>query len=173
MICPACNYSNIEGADECEVCDQSLTDLESSTSPNGPTDHVSQSPISRVPRPPTIMVLPTTPIREVVDRLAAGNVGCVLVVGPDGVLAGVLSERDLLMKAANSYEDAADRPAAEFMTPNPSTLPPDATVAWALNRMNVGGFRHIPIVEDGRPVSVVSVRDLLGFLAESYASQPT
>lgn len=169
MVCPACSYSNLEGADLCEGCGQALTDLPTASA-NGITCYVAQTPIGKVPAPATIMVSPTTTIAEVVDRLVAANVGCVLVVSSQGRLDGIFSERDLLMKVAHRYDELKSSPVRDFMTADPETLPPDATVAWALNRMDVGGFRHIPIVEDGRPLAVVSVRDLLRHLATQYVA---
>ena len=52
------------------------------------------------------------------------------------------------------------------MTPNPETLADDAPVAFALNRMMVGGYRHVPILREGRPAGVLSVRDILGYLVQ-------
>ena len=53
------------------------------------------------------------------------------------------------------------------MTPDPVVLRHDDTIAVAINKMAVGGFRHIPIVEDGRPTGVVTARDVFHHLAES------
>jgi CBS domain-containing protein len=54
------------------------------------------------------------------------------------------------------------------MTSDPEYLSEEATIAWALNRMDVGGFRHIPIVKHGKPFKVVSVKDILKHLASHY-----
>jgi CBS domain-containing protein len=57
------------------------------------------------------------------------------------------------------------RPVSEVMTPEPETLGPDDGIAYALQRLIVGGFRHIPIVdEDGRPLAVLSQRDFVAFI---------
>ena len=60
-----------------------------------------------------------------------------------------------------------DTTVAEVMTRNPETLTHHDKIAFALNKMHVGGFRHIPIVEDGRPTAVVSARDVFRHLAQS------
>jgi CBS domain-containing protein len=53
----------------------------------------------------------------------------------------------------------------EFMTPNPQTLTPDAKIAFAIQRMDQGGYRHLPIVDaQGTPIGVISVRDILAYL---------
>jgi predicted transcriptional regulator len=55
------------------------------------------------------------------------------------------------------------------MTPDPETLPPTASVAFALNKMSVDGYRHIPIVdEDGRAIGVLSVKDIVHFVVEFF-----
>jgi CBS domain-containing protein len=70
-----------------------------------------------------------------------------------------------VLKIAGRPLDA--RPLAEVMTRDPVVLRHDDTVAVAINKMAVGGFRHIPIVEDGRPTGIVSARDIFHHLAET------
>lgn len=168
MICPYCKATNIEGVDTCDACGESLMQ-ETPASLEAESRHsVAQDSLAVVDSADVVMVSPTTTVAEVVDRLASANVSCVLVVGADGALRGIFSERDLLYKVADQYDKLKSSPIHEFMTPDPESLPPDATVAWALNRMDVGGFRHIPVVHGGRPVGLVSVRDLLAHLAGQY-----
>jgi CBS domain-containing protein len=102
-----------------------------------------------------------TPVREVIDLMLAQNIGAILVVDNAGKLAGILSERDLLTKVAGLHDDYAHRPIQEFMTRKPETLSSTDTLAFALHKMDIGGYRHMPIVENGMPIAVVSVRDLL------------
>ena len=170
MICPGCRYDNVSGTDTCEGCGGDLTTFDV---PRGGTPlekSVVQTPISKVDAPPMITVEPTTAVSEVVERLVRGNVGCVLVVANDDLI-GIFSERDLLLKVGDRYEELKSRPIRDFMTPDPETLKPDATIAFALNRADVGGFRHLPIVRDGRPEAVVSVRDLMCYLAEHWTQE--
>jgi CBS domain-containing protein len=167
MNCPACNFENLPGADECEECGEPLTiaDIVQTVLATAPS--IAQTPLTEVDVSPTVIVAPTATIAQVVDRLVAGNVSCALVV--DGRrLTGIFSERDLLMKIADRYEQLKSSPVCEFMTADPETLGPEDTIAWALNKMDVGGFRHIPVVEDGVPLRVVSVKDILRHLADEY-----
>ncbi len=90
-----------------------------------------------------------------------GNVGAVLVVDTAGRLIGILSERDLLQKVAGIFESYADLPVSRFMTPRPETVAPTDPLNFALHKMDAGGYRHLPVVDDGRPTSVVSVRDMI------------
>jgi CBS domain-containing protein len=165
MKCPMCGFENLPGADECEQCGEDLGDLDvlAAAAPIG----VLATPIGQVPSPPAVIVDPAATVREVVDRLISAGASCVLVVSR-GRLIGIFSERDLLMRVADRYDALRSSPIREFMTPDPETLGPEATVAWALNRMDVGGFRHLPLLEEGRPLRVVSVKHLLAFLADSY-----
>ncbi len=169
MICPSCKHKNIDGADDCEKCGQPLVTAEPpvSKSDAGWESNVVCEQLSQVMSTPPILVPPTATLQEVVDKLIAGNVGSVLVVAQDK-LVGIFSERDLLMKVGHRYPQLKQSPVHEYMTPDPETLPPDATIAWALNRMDVGGFRHIPIVQKGHPLAMVSVRDLLHHMGKRY-----
>ena len=59
------------------------------------------------------------------------------------------------------HDDYADRPVSEFMTRDPEAVSPQHTLAFALHKMDCGGYRHVPILEDGHPVAMISVRDML------------
>lgn len=169
ITCPYCDADNIEGADFCEQCDNSLSDL---TRPL-PASAVERALLadrvaSLVSRPP-VTVEPTATLREVLQRLHDSGVGCVVVVAERRPV-GVFSERDVLLKIGANAAAAGDEPVSRFMTANPQTLPLDAKIAFAVQRMDVGGFRHIPIVSpDNELVGVISVRDILRHLTESLA----
>jgi len=104
------------------------------------------------------------PLREAVDVMREHRVGCVLVV-EDGRLVGIVTERDLLLKLERAD---LEQPVANLMTPDPDVLSADDPIAYALNRMADGGYRHIPLVDgEGRPTGIVSVRDVVQYLADS------
>jgi CBS domain-containing protein len=90
------------------------------------------------------------------------TVGAVLVVDHDGRLAGIFTERDALFRVVAEGRDPKETRVSEVMTPHPRTLEPNRPFAHALLMMYDGGFRHVPVVEDGRPIGVVSARDALG-----------
>src|SRR5262245_7390040 len=98
------------------------------------------------------------------------RIGALLVL-QEGRLAGIFTERDALFRViAEGLEPATTR-VADVMTPNPRTISPDRPFGHALHLMYEGGFRHVPVVDDGRPLGVVSSRDALGpdlqqFIAE-------
>lgn len=107
-------------------------------------------------------------LAEVLQQLREGKIGCVLVVDGSGVLTGIFSERDFLLKVAKEYEHVQNQPVAKFMTPHPVTESMACTMAFALNLMSHGGFRHLPIVDgDNRPTGIVSVKDVVDYLVQS------
>jgi CBS domain-containing protein len=102
-------------------------------------------------------------------RLMKENqVGAVIVVEEDGKLAGVFTERDALFRVIAEGRDVQTTLVADVMTRNPQTIHPDKPFADALHVMYEGGFRHVPVVEDGRPVGMISARDALGPELEDF-----
>jgi len=81
---------------------------------------------------------------------------------------GIFSERDVLLRIAHRFNQVATRPIAEFMTTDPVTLEADAPIAFALNKMSSGDYRHVPVTRGGHVVGVLSLRDVLRFLSEWY-----
>src|SRR6266851_8233915 len=105
---------------------------------------------------PPVLVDEATPLVQVLQLMREGNRGAVLVVS-NGTLVGIFTERDVLMKVAGQPTDVGHTEVSQVMTVDPVTLPVEATVAFALNKMLIEGFRHIPLVDDQhRPVAVVS-----------------
>ena len=108
---------------------------------------------------------PDDSVSAAVQQMVTARVGCILAVGDDGRLAGVLSERDVLRLVA---EDADMREArvGTAMTREVLTVEMDADLSWAAAKMAEGQIRHLPIVEDGHPAGIISMRDLLELSAE-------
>jgi CBS domain-containing protein len=88
---------------------------------------------------------------------------------PGSPLVGIFTERDVLLRIVDRGKNPATLPLADVMTPDPDVIPLNATVAYALNKMSVGGFRHVPVVDDERrPATVISVRDIVTFLVDAF-----
>jgi CBS domain-containing protein len=84
-----------------------------------------------------------------------------LLITHKGRLAGIFTERDALFRVIAAGRDPEETRVAEVMTANPRTIAPDRPFAHALHLMYEGEFRHVPVVEDGRPLGMVSARDAL------------
>ncbi len=105
-----------------------------------------------------LTVTPDDALGDVVVRMAERNVGAVLVL--DGVrLTGVLTERDVLRAVAAGIDFAT--PVSARMTHNPDTIESTDSIEHAAVLMIHGGFRHLPVVEEGVPVGILSIRDLV------------
>jgi CBS domain-containing protein len=89
------------------------------------------------------------------------RVGAILVLA-GGRLAGIFTERDALFRVIAEGRDPAATRIGEVMTVNPRTITPDRPFGHALHLMHEGGFRHVPVVDGGRPLGMVSARDALG-----------
>ena len=165
--CPYCGHVNIEGVDECEACGQSLTTLSKSRHATDVEKSILKDPILAMrPRKATV-VPPDMPVAEVLDVLARSGHG-IVVVAEDDKPVGIFSERDALLRLNVDAGKLADHPISEFMTPNPEMLSVEDRIAFALNKMAGGGYRHVPIVdEEGRVTGIISVRDILRYTADS------
>jgi CBS domain-containing protein len=161
MICPTCGWDNVPGSEECQNCQQDLTPLDRPEARDRVERSLMEDPVSvLLPRPPVTVSAAGT-VAEALAIMLHHDLGSVLVVDEAGQLRGIFSERDLLKRVAGLHEDFAALPICQFMTANPETITPADTLNLALHRMDVGGYRHLPVVEGGRPVGVISVRDML------------
>ncbi len=116
---------------------------------------------------------PTASINDAVAAMQKGNFGAVLVA-EDGKLVGIFTERDVIKKIAGKRLDWASTAVKDFMTPNPETLKDDANLAFALNMMTLGGYRHVPIVDgDNRPIAVLSMRDVVRYITSFFEKEVT
>jgi len=130
-----------------------------------------REPILTLNPGPPVTVTSTAALADGLDLMKDRRIGCVLVVD-DGRLAGIITERDVLMRVAGTTCDPRSASVAEFMTADPEVLRPQDSIAFALNKMSVGGFRHVPLVDDARrPVGVVSMRMIVDYLVEFFPSE--
>jgi CBS domain-containing protein len=163
--CPACGVDNLEGADECKACQQSLTDL-SRPQPRSTLEKGLMSDRIDLLQPhQPLTVSPGDTIGNVLKKMVAEKIGCVIVMEGDE-LHGIFTEFDALMKINTSIDSLKDRPISSVMTDKPVTLNLENKIAYALHQMHVGGYRHLPILSSGKLVGVSSIRDILNYLAK-------
>ena len=112
-----------------------------------------------------------TTVGEAARLMKKMTVGAVMVVRDDGALAGIFTERDALFRVLAEGRDPKTTPLGEVMTPHPQTISPDKPFGHAMLMMYDGGFRHVPVIENGRPVGMVSARDALGPELEEFESE--
>lgn len=104
---------------------------------------------------------PHTSIADAARVMKAHAIGALMVVD-DGRLVGICTERDVLFRVVAADKDPKSTRVAMAMTRKPRTLEASRPLGHALHLMYEGGFRHVPIVEHGKPVGMVSARDALG-----------
>lgn len=161
--CPVCGHENYAGEDACEECGGDLRTLDI---PQDAVDfhgrllgeHLDALGIER---PPTVVA--GTSARAAIARMKDDGLECILVVDGDR-LRGIVTYQDAIVKLQGLALEGMVVDA--LMTPDPVVLRHDDTTAVALNKMAVGGFRHIPIVEDGRLVGLIQARNLFSHLLE-------
>lgn len=171
VTCPSCGAENIEGVDTCENC---LNDLRSLDVPD--TYQVgSESDLAqllgevRLSRAQTVSA--GASVAEVIAVLRREPSGAVVIVEGDRVM-GIFTDRDVLKRVAGNTEVLSE-PISKFMTTDPVLLRDTDTMAAALNKMGDGGFRHIPMLSDGKLAGVVTGRDVMQWLLGRYFDQST
>lgn len=170
LICPYCDAEVIEGADACELCGQTLTDLFIEVPASSVERALLKDEVTLLCTRPHGSVAPETPVAKVLGAMVDSSVGCLTVVDADGKLVGIFSERDAVLRIGPSAAEYANLPISRFMTANPTVVPDNAKIANALQLMDVGGYRHLPVLDDdGRPVKMISIRDILAYLTEQAA----
>jgi len=153
--------------------DEELKEMyeEGAGSPKVLNSETLKAPIKSLPLAPPTSVEVGTSILDAVRVMQDKHTGCVLVLR-EGKLEGLLTERDLLMKSLGSGKDLGETKVDEVMTRNPEVLQPDDMLAFALNYMHVGGYRHVPIVDsDLRPVGVLSIKNIVDYLADYFPQE--
>jgi len=95
------------------------------------------------------------------------KIAALIVVDSAGKLSGIVTERDVVFRGTAGGLDPNTTKIAEIMTPNPDTLAPGDSASDALELMQTRNYRHLPVVEDGTCIAVVSVRDLFNSVKES------
>lgn len=106
-----------------------------------------------------------TTVRQAVLTMTKRRIGAVMVVEQEQLI-GIFTERDVLTRVVAAGRDPDATTIGEVMTADPDTLSGDDTAAHALEMMREHGYRHLPVVKDGRPVGIVSVRDLYGAITK-------
>jgi CBS domain-containing protein len=114
--------------------------------------------VAEVMKKDVLTVAPEDSIGDAAEKMTAADVGAV-VVSDFGRVIGILTERDLMRAVARRTHSSIAR-VREWMTSDPVTAPPDMDAQEAARTMLERGFRHLPVIADGRPVGIISLRDI-------------
>ncbi len=122
--------------------------------------------VSRLNPTPPWQVAPYQSVDDAVQLMRDKKVGCVLICAEERIV-GIFTERDLTRRVLAAGKSLS-LPVADFMTPNPVAVHPKDSISTAIKRMEEGGYRHLPVVVDGKPVGVLSVKRIVHYLVEHF-----
>ena len=170
LICPDCGAENIDGVDTCESCGQSLTMLNKpQRAPSPVGDGMLRDQIQTLNPKQPVTTSPDTPLEVALHIMLENKIGSILVI-EDEKLVGIFSERDAVNRVGVEFDTLRNQPISEFMTPMPGTLEAENKIVFAVHKMAIGRYRHIPIVEGDRPVGMISIRDILRYAEEQMGA---
>lgn len=128
-----------------------------------------EDPIASLDLIPPIVIPKGTTLQKAIGLLQEKSVGC-LLVEENGKLVGILTERDILLKITGRGLNLGKERVEDYYTPSPEYLKMEDPLAFALNKMTVGGFRHIPIINDEKePVGLVSLVDIVHHISDYFS----
>jgi CBS domain-containing protein len=104
---------------------------------------------------------PDATVLDVASKLAAKKIGAIVVVGDQGHVVGIVSERDVIRSIAERGATALERPVSEIMTRNVITCHETSSVEELMSIMTQGRFRHLPVLDDGALVGIISIGDVV------------
>lgn len=113
---------------------------------------------------------PETTVSNAARLMADKNVGAVMVVENER-LVGIFTERDAVFRVIAQGRDVKTTPLTEVMTTAPKTLDPGKSYGHALLLMQENGFRHVPVIENGRPIGIISSRNAMDPDLEDFISE--
>ena len=164
MFCPVCRFGNFPGDDSCENCGADLWGADTPQPATTFRGKLLGMHLDDLGAPPPNLVDVEVAVDEAIARMQAESVDCLLVTDR-GAMVGIFTDRDAILKVAG--RPSTGLTIGDVMTHDPVILRSGDPVAVAINKMAVGGFRHIPIVENGRPTGLVSARDVFRHLART------
>ena len=110
-------------------------------------------------------------IKNAVDIMQENNIGSI-VVTKERKLEGIVTERDILMKVIGKIDKWEETNITTVMTADPTSLRPQDMIAYVMNNMSIGGYRHVPIVNDeNEPISIVSIKDIMNYIVSYFPGE--
>jgi CBS domain-containing protein len=121
-------------------------------------------------RKKVLVATPDTSVFEAAKLMAKSKVSAVMVVD-NNRLVGIFTERDAVFRVMAKNRDTRATRLTDVMTVDPKTVAPDESFGYALLMMHENGFRHVPVVENGEPIGIISARDALDPELEEFESE--
>ncbi|MGE0598536.1 MAG: cyclic nucleotide-binding/CBS domain-containing protein [Dehalococcoidia bacterium] len=166
VICPSCGHENIEGVDTCEKCMMDLRSIDVPETAQIASETELAVAISGVRMSRPRVASSTHTVREAIAVMKGDPMGAVVIVD-NGKVVGIFTDRDVLKKVGANAAALA-QPVSHYMTHDPVVLREDDTMAYALNKMGDGGFRHIPVVRNGELIGMITGREIMAWMLGRY-----
>ena len=169
MKCPFCGYDNLPGADQCEQCLSSLTQDDIPQSDSGVERSLMEDPVACLQPIRPLTVDTHTSLADALELMRNHQIGCLFITAEQGTLAGILTERDLLLKVAGQGLDYDQCRVEDFMSPAPECSKSEHPLAYALHRMIISNIHYLPLVdENDRPEGIISSRDVIAYIKKRF-----
>jgi len=168
MDCPRCGHDNIPGVDRCENCLEPFRDRDVPQAVDGLQRALMEDPVDSLYSHRPVIVSADTAVGDAVRLMKHNRAGSIVIVH-NGVLDGIFTERDLLLNLIGTGKDLDQVQIKDVMTRNPETVGAADSVRFALNKMSVGGFRHIPVIRNGQVVGIVTAHGVIKLLAKTLS----
>jgi CBS domain-containing protein len=166
--CPSCNFENVEGSDRCEQCLHSLMqrDIPRPKTEDSFQNLMLTAPVGALLTGKDLLVAsPSDSVQKIIKILQKENKDCVLIYVRKK-LVGILSNRDLVLRVAGKHPDLSKLKVEAVMTANPESVKAEDPIAYVINKMGMGGYRHVPVLrQDGTPLSIVSIQDVFRYIS--------
>ena len=135
------------------------------------TAEILEQPLQTMVQKEAIQVEESATVGDAVALMQQYKFGAILVTN-EGKLTGIITERDLLSKVVGVVDKFLELNVTEVMTKNPIALQREDPIVHVMHNMHAGGYRHVPVVdEEGRPLSVISVKDVLRFVLSHFEEE--
>jgi CBS domain-containing protein len=182
VSCPACGFQNLPGDDVCTNCGATLAGTDTAETSAASRSVLLGSRLGSLTIGPATTIDSAVPVGGALNTMHEQGLDCLLVMS-GGRLVGIFTERDAVLKLADRrlsigairrrvtrvirHAHLGPRTlVAEVMTADPVVLQADETVAVAIHKMAVGGFRHIPVLDGERPVGVIAASNIFRHIVE-------
>lgn len=168
MKCPSCKHNNIPGEDRCRFCMHSLMQRDLPKRKKGETfQNIMMTPVSEIIKGDHLLIArPDDSIHKLIKIFRQEKRHCALVYRRKKII-GIISKRDILKKVAIKYKNLYKIKVESIMSPLPGYVMPEDPIGLIVNKMSLGGFRHIPVLTDkGAPLDIISIIDIFTHIIE-------